>query len=496
MVFEDVTESLGIYTEDLFTYGASFGDIDNDGDLDLMIMHRDVGERNQPNVLYRNDDGKFTDITLAAGIRLENDLSFCASFFDYDNDGFQDIYVSNDKYTKANTLYRNNGDGTFQDVSATSGAGMAIDAMSTTIEDYNNDGWLDIYVTNTSAGNFHLRNNGDGTFTNVAEELGTSFNSIGWGAVFFDADNDADLDIYVSGMLTGTDERLSAAFYQNANGNFFIPQNVGFEGDNRRSFANAMGDTDNDGYPEIVVMNDRQNNFLWKNESFQGNNWFKIILEGNLSNKDGIGSTIELFADGLSQYRYTICGEGYLGQNSAFEFFGLADAVNIDYVKVTWLSGVTDIIENVTPNLAYKLVEGSNELIPFETGSDEENDQDGQNEDNEEDEETENGEESETEEETIEPAEGVDNEENELSPCSRAIVFPNPSQDGVFNVCADDLRGQLNIRIYDSTGRMILKKTMRPEEGRIDLNDLPSGHYFMQMKDEAGKVATTRILRP
>lgn len=498
MVFEDLTNSSGLFTEDLFTYGASFGDIDNDGDLDLMLLHRDVGERNQHNYLYRNDDGFFTDITEAAGIRLENDLSFCASFFDYDKDGFQDIYVSNDKYTKANTLYRNKGDGTFDDVSEESGAGMAIDAMSTTIEDYDNDGWLDVYVTNTSAGNYHLRNNGDGTFTNLAEELGTAFYSIGWGAVFIDADNDTDLDIYVSGMLTGQDQRLSAAFYQNVNGGFFIPQNIGFQGDNRRSFANAMGDSDNDGYPEIVVMNDRENNFLWKNESYQGNNWFKLMLEGSVSNRDGVGSTIEIFSNEQVQYRYTICGEGYLGQNSAFEFFGVADATTIDYVKVTWLSGITDVITEVAPNKAYKLIEGTGELIPFGNNSDSDND----NEDSEEDDEAEQTDENEETDENSQTGEeeSTDEEsamEEESSPCSNTtLLFPNPSTDGVFNICSDTMTGTLQVSVFDTSGKLVLKKTMQPDLGYIALSELNSGLFYIRIEDQQGKLVTKRILRP
>jgi len=491
MVFEDVTNTSGLFTDDLYTYGASFGDIDNDGDLDLMLLHRDVGIRNQHNYLFRNDNGVFTDITAVAGIRLENDLSFCASFFDYDKDGFQDIYVSNDKYTKPNTLYRNKGDGTFEDVSEESGAGMAIDAMSTTIEDYDNDGWLDIYVTNTSAGNYHLRNNGDGTFTNLAEQLGTAFYSIGWGAVFLDADNDMDLDIYVSGMLTGSDDRLSAAFYQNENGNYFIPQNVGFEGDTRSSFANAIGDSDNDGYPEIVVMNDRENNFLWKNDSYQGNNWFKLMLEGSVSNRDGVGSTIEIFSGGHVQYRYTICGEGYLGQNSAYEFFGVAEEQNIDYVKVTWLSGIVDMIEDVDPNKAYKLVEGTNVLIPFENNTDEDSgDSEGNGEEEEDDV---AGDGTTEEEEAIEDTTFLEPD----SPCSGStILFPNPSSDGIYNICADGMTGVLNISIYDTAGREITKKKMQPELGYIVLSELNSGLYYLRIEDESGNEVTKRILRP
>ncbi|QMU64902.1 MAG: hypothetical protein GKR88_11770 [Flavobacteriaceae bacterium] len=124
------------------------------------------------------------DISHSAGIVMASELTFCSVFFDYNNDGYQDIYISNDKPTYINRLYKNNGNGTFDDVSVSSGAGIYINAMTTTIGDFNNDGWFDIYVTNTPEGNQLLKNNGDGTFTNIARPSGTDFNSVGWGAVF------------------------------------------------------------------------------------------------------------------------------------------------------------------------------------------------------------------------------------------------------------------------------------------------------------------------
>ena len=146
MNFTDISSTIGIFQTDFFTYGASFGDIDNDGDLDLFISNRSPDDHNY---LYRNDSGTYVDITNTSGISLEGQLSFCSIFFDYDKDGLQDIYVSNDKEENINRLYRNLGDGVFQDVSLTSNAGINISAMTTTLGDYNNDGWFDIYITNT-----------------------------------------------------------------------------------------------------------------------------------------------------------------------------------------------------------------------------------------------------------------------------------------------------------------------------------------------------------
>lgn len=434
LVFTDISASSGLFTSNLYSYGAAFGDIDNDGDLDIFITNRDVTTKNQRNYLYLNDSNNFIDITESAGLFLGNELSFCASFFDYNNDGYQDIYVSSDKYTKINRLYKNKGDLTFEDVSESSGAGMAIDAMSTTIEDYNNDGWQDIYVTNTSGGNYHLRNNGDGTFTNVAEALGTAFYSIAWGASYLDAENDGDLDLYVSGMLTGSDERLPSAFYENQNGIFSIPENAGFENDNKISFANALGDIDNDGLADIIVMNDTDLPFLWKNKSVGANNWLKAKLQGTQSNRDGIGSTIEISSNGKKQYRYTLCGEGYLGQNSSYEFFGLQDAINIDYIKVTWLSGTVDIINNVQPNQSITIVEG----------------------------------------------EGI--KLQETSDSIGLVVYPNPSENGIFNINVEQLEVATKLEVFNVTGQNVLNKELPDSNEEINIGNLSKGIYYLKVR--------------
>ena len=363
--FTDITGISGLPTSNITTYGASWGDYNNDGNLDVFLSSRDPSHTN-PNRLYRNNgNNTFTDVSNLTGIGENSVLSFCSAFFDYNNDGFQDIYISNDRVNYHNILYRNNGDNTFTDVSNASGTGIAIDAMSTTIDDYDSDGYLDIYVTNTPNGNVFLKNNGDGTFTNVASTTGTTFNSIGWSAVFLDAENDTDLDLYVSGSLNGSNPSfLSAAFYlNNGNNTFSLPNNCGFLGDTMESFSNAIGDFNNDGLSDIVVNNANNNDILlWKNESVTTNNYLKVNLQGTISNRDGIGSKIEISIGGNKQYRYTLNGEGYLAQNSSNEIFGLGTATQVDYIKVTWLSGVVDTYTNVAANQTVTIVENTNIL--------------------------------------------------------------------------------------------------------------------------------------
>ncbi len=442
MNFTDISSTIGIFQTDLFSYGASFGDIDNDGDLDLFITNRSPEDHNY---LYRNDSGVYVDITSTSGITLEGELSFCSIFFDYDKDGFQDIYVSNDKEEYINRLYKNNGNGVFQDVSISSNAGINVSAMSTTLGDFNNDGWFDIYITNTPfsqvsliQANVLLKNNGDGTFTNVASQTGTSFDSVGWGAVFLDADNDALLDLYVSGSENGSGALISSAFYHQQNDEtFIIPQNIGFNSDLRESYSNAIGDIDNDGKPDIIVGNDSEPNFLWSNKTENQNNWLKVKLEGVVSNKDGIGSTIEINIGGQSQYRYTLAGEGYLSQNSFYEFFGLGNETEIDYIKVTWsATGETEIINNVSANQAIIIKEGfgilSSDVILKE---------------------------------------------------SSFSVYPNPSNNGIFKLSVVN-ENKVTIQVFDISGRLITEKNDLNNNDEINLSQYASGVYIARFSTD------------
>ena len=439
MNFTDISSTIGFFQTDLFTYGVSFADMDNDGDLDAFISNRDGEADDQRNYLYRNDEGTYIDITESAGLSMSSHLSFCSIIFDYNKDGFQDIYISNDKPDNLNILYKNNGDGTFDDVSEYSGAGIGINAMTTTIGDYNNDGWFDIYITNTPEGNELLRNNGDGTFTNVAEATATTFNSVGWGAVFLDADSDGLLDLYVSSDFDGSvGSFLSAAFYhQQNNETFSIPQNIGFQDDTRKSYTNAIGDIDNDGKPDIVVGNDIEPNFLWANKTVNENNWLKVKLEGVVSNRDGIGNTIEINIDGQSQYRYTLAGEGYLSQNSFYEFFGMGNATEVDYVKVTWTAtGETEIITNIAANQAIIIKEGS----------------------------------------------GVLSSENNLKDTTFSI-YPNPSSNGIFKLSVLN-QEKVSVQVFDISGRLITEKNNLRDNDQINLSQYQKGIYIARLSSE------------
>lgn len=448
MTFTDITVTAGLELTDHVTFGGSWGDYNNDGWLDLFLASRNSQAVINYNLLFKNNgDGTFDNVSAEAGILLDNYWSFCSSFVDYNNDGWQDIYIANDR-DPANQLYQNNGDGTFTEVGVGSGAGLVMDAMSTAIGDYNQDGWWDIYVTNTHNGNAFFKNNGDGTFSDVAPDNGTAMYSIGWGAVYLDADNDADIDLYVSGMLDGTNGDLPSAFYENdGSGNYNIPADIGFENDTATSFANAIGDTNNDGFPEIVVLNyDPHDIFLFQNQTDNSNNWLKVKLEGVESNRMGIGSVIEISVDGNKQYNYTLCGEGYLGQNSAYEFFGIGEANSVDYIKVSWLSGTVDIMDNPEINTHHTIVEGTFLAIT----------------------------------------------DNEMA--AQVALFPNPAK---HSVAIQGLEGFINgrIQLIDATGRSLYSDVITEANLNLQLNAYASGVYFVQLQKGNQTFSKKLILR-
>ena len=363
----EVTEDVGLPMEVHAAYGACWGDYNRDGWLDLLCNFRNyyTGATRGGNRLFKNNaNGTFTEVTEFAKMENSDRLPFQSTFFDYNNDQWPDIHTANDKLT-FNTLYENNGNETFFDVSELTKTNARMNSMCSNTADVNNDGWTDIYVTNTPVGSQLLMNGGahtdptEITFEEVAEELGVTYlGGTGWGSNFFDADNDGDLDLYVSG--NGIDPIIKGVhFYENIDLQYFEIIKEGFEKDTTPSFTNAIADFNLDGRLDIMVQNNAPFDFnLWENNTPTNNHWIKLKLEGVLSNRDGIGARIESYVGELYQSKFTHCGYGFLGQNSALQHIGLAQNEILDSLIISWPSGHTDHFYQLGVDQIYTIKEG------------------------------------------------------------------------------------------------------------------------------------------
>jgi len=364
--FEDVTISMNLPDSISKSFGASWADINNDGFLDLLQTYRTADSLQNNIMLFLSDSANtFIDITSNSKILELNKLPFSISFVDIDNNNNPDIYIANDKLS-GNSLYYNNGDLSFTDISLSSNTGIEMDGMSVSIGDFNNDLYYDIYSTNLEEGNKFFVNNGDLTFSESSDSLGISFNGQAWGSQFEDFDLDGYEDLYVSGALVGSNVN-SSSFYSNIFGKYFEPNNsIGLESDTVSSYGNAIGDIDGNGLPDIAVLNMYPyKSFIFKNTYSGTNNWLKIKLVGHNSNKDGYGTRVELYSNDLLLSRFKSSNDGYISQNSDDLFFGLSENNIIDSIFIYWPSGVVDKLYNLNANQILKINEGSSSLKPI-----------------------------------------------------------------------------------------------------------------------------------
>lgn len=366
MQFTDVSTEAGFPESSDMTYGNSWGDYDRDGDLDVFIAKYDAayaGMTDADNELYRNNgDGTFTNVADEAGIYFEMNATFMGLWMDYNNDLWPDLLITNDRTEIQNYLFHNNGDGTFTDVSVESGVNDFIWSMSNTSGDYDNDGDEDLYITNGPLGNVHKQNTGQETFADVADVMGTKINRFCWSAQFFDADNDGFQDLHVCSTPIGNTPG-GVTFMKNVVSTFDNhTEEAGFAADGGWCRGNAVGDVNNDGFPDLIVTKSAPSySSFWQGVPNE-NNWLKVDLLGTVSNIDGVGSRIECYAGGDRYTRFTHCGEAYNGQNSFSEFIGIGQHGLVDSLLVYWPSGIIDKWRRVQVNQSLHLVEGSSEV--------------------------------------------------------------------------------------------------------------------------------------
>jgi len=410
--FTEVAEKAGVAGDPWrWNTGCAFLDYDRDGRLDLFVANyvdqgKDFHLLPQPgsgqfcqykgipmacgprglksgrNFLYHNSgDGTFSDVSEGAGILLpDKHYALGVETLDYDNDGWEDMYVACD--STASILYHNNHDGTFSDLAfvagvAYSGDGESQAGMGVAAGDYDEDGFLDLVKTNFSDDTPNVyHNNGDGTFNDATfvAGLGSHTNYLGWGVGFLDHDNDGWPDLFMAnGHLSpeidpfhiDTSYAQKKLLYHNeaspAGGRRFADVTPA-GGPALQILSSSRGvafaDYDNDGNVKIAINNMNDRAYLFRNASSAHNHWIAIQTIGTKSNRDGIGTRVELRTGAQKQIDEVRSGGSYISQNDLRLHFGLGQHTVVDEITLRWPSGTVDRIRHVPADRIITVEEG------------------------------------------------------------------------------------------------------------------------------------------
>jgi hypothetical protein len=334
--------------QNIFCQRSNFIDLNNDGNLDAFVCH-DV----DPNVYYLNNgsgimtyyqsNNPLTPGAILLGIHPDGG-NYGSIWVDYDNDGDQDLFIAKCRggagTAKFNELHRNNGNGTFSDVSVAANMYDPVQTWSSAWADFDNDGDMDALVgaSSTSDGSHkYMKNNGNGTFTDATAGTGWDTNtSTSIEHIAYDFDNNGFVDVMGGG---------NKIMYNQGNGTF-VPFTHGFD-------VSAVGDLNNDGFLDF------QSGNTIRISSGNSNKWLKLNLRGIQSNSNGIGARVEIYGSWGKQIRDVRSGEGFKYMSSLNVHFGIGTATSIDQVIVRWPSGIVDTYNQVSPNQKLSVVEGS-----------------------------------------------------------------------------------------------------------------------------------------
>jgi hypothetical protein len=389
--FADVTRRAGVGGGSIWHAGAAFGDFDQDGLLDLFVPgyldfnianpeaktceHRGVmvracgplGYKGAPDTLYRNNgDGTFTDVTARARVADKGlYFGFQAVFEDFDNDGRPDLFVAND--SNPNYLYRNKGDGTFDEVGVASGVaysgdGKEMSSMGVAVGDYDGDGNMDLFITTFSNDNYVLlHNDGGGLFTDVSYASGVGEPTVpylGWATFFFDYDNDGLLDLFcanghvfpeVDGGGRESYRQPLQLFRNVGKGKFRETTREVLRLPRQAARGGAFADFRNNGRLGFAISLMDAKPLLVENGGESHGNWLRIELVGTKCNRDAIGARVRVSANGATQYAGRAAGGSYLSSNDPRLHFGLGTAAQCD-VEVTWPGGRKQLVRAVQAN--------------------------------------------------------------------------------------------------------------------------------------------------
>jgi hypothetical protein len=394
--FTNVTQNAGLQGGNWST-GCAWGDYDGDGRLDLYVARYVDFDRSRipgpgansycnyqgaavacgpqglpglPDLLYHNEGGgKFREVSNEVGVRdSDRAYGFSVVWCDFDNDGHLDAYVAND--SNPNFLWHNKGNGTFEEIAfqagcAVSGDGRAQSSMGIAVADYDNDGWMDIFVTNFAEDYSTLYHNQGGQFDDVTYQAGlgaVTYRQLQWGAGFIDFDNDGWRDLWVaSGHIypqadkAGNSYRQRNQLFRNLrNGRFtLVPDTQSGFTEARSSRGAAWGDLNNDGLIELIVNNIDQEPFLYAPSRQPSGHWVAFKLVGAGSNRDAIGARIRVTAGGITQTGEVRSGESYISSCDLRLHFGLGGASRLERVEIRWPDGRVDAHQRLEANREY-----------------------------------------------------------------------------------------------------------------------------------------------
>lgn len=395
--FKDVTDEAGVAAPNWSTCATWF-DYDNDAKLDLFVSSfvqysgtgtifcgdNRIGRRYycvprvfkpRPSFLFHNEGGgKFADVSRDSGIASALGKSFGAVATDVNNDGLMDLFVAND--TVANFLFVNKGKNKFEDVGLVSGvaysdSGAARSGMGVDATDFDGDGWQDLFVANIDQELFSLyQNQKDMTFLDKPGEIAPATRLLsGWGSKFFDYDNDGDPDLILANghpddMIEIQSLRVKykepLLMFENVNGKYKNVSAISGAVFSKDFPARGLsvGDCDNDGDLDVLVINNGEAPILLRNDGGNRNNWLGLQLVSTRSNPGAVGAIITWVAGGLKHSRLKTGGGSFLSSHDPREVLGLGRATKIDSVEIKWPSGRVDKLTSLPLNKYIKVVEG------------------------------------------------------------------------------------------------------------------------------------------